>query len=268
MRVTSALLVVAVFGCKKLAPKADLVASVTPTAITPADATLADATLADVAPPQPSSQVIEFQLVNRDDDDTFRNYVTYPQFHTKPASIGKQLNAYFAPRAKSGVDSKTTEGDFDFRCEPLLVNSVAVDFECGRMLYARPVGATEEESDGGAPAGLTPTQFARWLEPGLPVITIDELAPGVNVDEIIAKHMKAAPSVCSACEIKRTSWQFSDDGIVFAHTEYCLDTCKETLPLLAYDQLKPKSARANALLEWIRQMHAANYGLVTGDTTP
>jgi hypothetical protein len=157
------------------------------------------------------------------------------------------------------------QGDFYLNCEASLVNRLAVIVQCHKMVDSRTI-AEANAATGGAPAGPTPITFAWWLQPGLPPITLDQLAPGVDVRAVIARAIHV-PSCAQPCSFDASAFVIETDGVVFVPIDYCERVCT-TAPTLALDQVKPAHPWAKKLVDWIRKRVAAGQSLVKNDGSP
>jgi hypothetical protein len=186
--------------------------------------------------------------------------LSYPQFQTRPPDIAKELNARFATLIDPGLDPSKYQGRFELHCTPRVVNRLVAIVECSRMLDSRTL-AEARAGTGGAPGGPTPKVFAVWLQPGLPAISLDELAPNVDVNAALA----AIPASCAGqCAFARDSFVVDEEGAVrFVPTDYCSAECgKEQAPVIALDARKSKHLWVVKLDDWIRKRLVAGESLV------
>ena len=128
------------------------------------------------------------------------------------------------------------------------------------MLDARTL-AEAREGSGGAPAGPDTHVIAVWLQPGLPAITLDELAPNVDA----AAALASGPASCSGqCTFARDHFVIDDDGSIrFVPTEHCSFECgNEQAPRIPFEERASKHPWVVKLDAWIRTRLEAGQSLV------
>jgi hypothetical protein len=182
--------------------------------------------------------------------------MTYPRFRIRPKALGDELAAKFAEAIARGDDP---HGAYTLQCELVTTSRIAVIVRCGSMFDT----SGECVNCGGAPAGPHPMMYAYWLQPGLPPITLDQIAPGIDIAKLIADANKIDTNDCrmSACELSPQHFVIGVDGITLAPGEYC--TCSaESFPVIPLAELKPTHPWAVKWLAWVRQRVDQNETLV------
>lgn len=257
-------------GCGKGDPaKAHEEPAPTPaSASAPADATLAmaDASpLSDAAPstdtsppadvglataPWPTS-IESSEFVNGRAQPTSGGDVEIPRFRTKPPEIGEALNARLATYGRSSSARRTSAGGYRVHCSSSVLSLFAVVVECTQ--------ATEETEP-------EVHRIAVWLQPGLPPIELDQLAPGADASATIARARGRAPAECrrSSCKFEPTSFSLDRYGLVFPPTSYCTACNKEDLPQIPLAEMKSTHPWGLELVAWIRKRAAAGLSLLGG----
>lgn len=253
-------------GCGKGEPaKAREAPAPTPA---PADATVAVADApppADAAPPIDASppadaglatapwptSVESSEFVNGWARPTSGDDVEIPRFRTKPPEIGEELTALLARYGKPSSVRRTSAGAFRVHCVSSVLSRFAVVVECTQ--------ATEETEP-------EVHRIAVWLQPGLPPIKLDQLAPGADAAGTIARARGRAPAECrrSSCKFEPTSFSFNRYGVVFPPTSYCTACNKEDLPEIPLAQMKSTHPWGVELVAWIRKRAAAGLSLLGG----
>lgn len=220
----------------------------------------------------PWPKAIEVKTINiqRMLSDTIGIDVSLPRFQMDPGTLAAKLNTRFARytklKAADYEDFEDSEGTYYAICQPSLVSRFAVVVECGEAAHITLIEHARQGM-GGAPAGLTPSLIAVWLQPGLPAIKLSQLAPGINGDQVIAKAIQSAPADCHPewCEYKPEAFSFDEDGIVFLPVTYCGSPCaEENRPRIPLDQLNPVHPWGVQLVGWLKQRAAANQGFIEG----
>jgi hypothetical protein len=186
--------------------------------------------------------------------------VAYPRFRTRPPEIADALNARLAPLVEPGLDPKAYQGRLDLHCAPRVVNRLAVIVECSRMLDARTL-AEARAGTGGAPAGPEPHVLAVWLQPGLPAITLDELAPTANASAALAS---ISATCAGQCTFARDHFVLDEQGdIRFVPTDYCSVECgSDGAPRIPFDERTSKHPWVVKLDAWIRKRLESGQSLV------
>jgi len=213
---------------------------------------------------------LEFVPVDVDREiGRFRVVEKYPRFRARPKAIADELNAKLAPLiATDFATDRQRTGDYELFCDLITVSRLAVIVRCGQML-----GAWSDEDlargTGGAPGGLTPVQLGYWLQPGLPPVTLDQLAPGVDVGALIAAAHKIDTPECrmSFCELRPDHFTIDSEGIALAPSTHCDRPCTEQTPRIPLAQLAPTHPWAVKLVAWIRQRVEAGESLVKYEAT-
>jgi hypothetical protein len=214
---------------------------------------------------------IEFEDVVRDDtvgSGVFQFSVSYPRFRTKPPGVGREINAKLAPLAAVDFDPKEYQGELFLRCSESVVNRLVVIMKCPHYVESRTL-AERDQGTVGAPAGPDPHAVAWWLQPGLPPVTLDQLAPGIDVRAMI-ETAQAQPNLddrCGRdpCKLDPASFEIDADGIRLVPVEYCTSACDAMLPRIRLDQLRPTHPWAKKLVAWIKQRVEAGESLIKND---
>lgn len=222
-----------------------------------------DANLTAVAwPTSVQMEIVEGKPLSK----TLQVDTSIPRFRTKPGELAAELNERFATYVKLDSSYKTYVGTHYARCSAAVLNRFAAIFECSKMFDARSAEA-HAAGTGGSPAGPDPDIFAFWLQPGLPAIELDQLAPGLDAAVLIAAGVKDAPAKCqeAGCEYAPASFSIDAEGIVFRPKFYCSTSCDdEHLPRIPFDQLAPTHPWAVKLVDRLRKRVAAGESLVEG----
>jgi hypothetical protein len=188
--------------------------------------------------------------------------IALPRFRTTPDAIGKELDAKLAPLAELGLDPKKHQGSLSLTCTRLVVNRLVAIVQCGRMFDARTL-AEARAGTGGAPGGPSPIVVAVWLQPGLPPIRLDEIAPGVDGAATIAAAQKSH-ACADDCTYKPDRFVIDEEGRVrFVPIEHCDYECAtEHAPRIALDAIKPTHLWGKKLYAWIHERLDADESLV------
>jgi hypothetical protein len=197
---------------------------------------------------------VELTWIDRDDGDPVSIQLHVPHFRSRPKAIAKEMNAVFAAGLHPGTFPKM-RGTYLYDCAVSLLSRRAMSVKCGKMIDVAPEAA-QGGMDDDAPAGPTPEVTTVWLQPGLPKITIDELAD--------ASHVQAALAAATAsCEFRADSFVVDTNGVTFEPIDYCpADT---DLPTIALDDLRANDAWAKLLLAWLHERVDAGDGAIVGE---
>jgi hypothetical protein len=166
----------------------------------------------------------------------------YLRFRTQPPELGDAMNAWFKKFADSARSKRTAEQ----HCTVSTSSRIAVIGFCTHMNEM-------DEGGGGAPAGPDPTFFAWWMQPGLPAVTAEQLAPGVDFKALFTQTYAAAPKDCPLehCTFEPGSFRLDDAGLTFESSEYCYADCLR--PRVPLESLNPTHPWAKKLVEFLRQ---------------
>jgi hypothetical protein len=168
---------------------------------------------------------------------------SYYAFKTKPPELGKAMTTWMAP-FKEKAGSKYWD---EMSCSLSTASRIAVIGVCSTM--------PAMGDSGGAPAGPRPTYFAWWMQPGLPEVRFEELAPDVDATALIAKTIASSKaSDCGNlewCELTPEAFSLDSDGLHLVPGDYCSHSCE--LPLIPLDELKPTHPWGKKLVDWMKQ---------------
>jgi hypothetical protein len=214
---------------------------------------------------------VELEMVEKEDVLKHRGLAMFsvetklPVFRSEPPAIAAALNARIARIARPDVDPSTHEGHYELDCTVELANRYAVILDCTQLLDER----THEEAAqgvGGAPASPRRVVFGWWLRRGLPDLSLEQLAPRIDLRALVEAAAAAQPAGCElrACVFDPRSFVIDSDGITPVATEECAEPCDAAIPSIPLEELAPAHAWAAELVKRIRRRVEAGEGLVEG----
>jgi hypothetical protein len=279
-----ALLLLASLACRKEEAPSRRVAEVPVTPVAPVDAVGPSDAVPVTPDPEPDAQLapvldagavdhsqvttaewptaIEVVMVERNTRSGHYDVdMSYPKFRVRPKALAELIAARLADITTPDLSAKDSGGSYELGCTLSSVSRIAIVARCDRMFHDTPF-ALSSKGMGGAPAGPTPHVFAWWLQPGLPAITIDQIAPGIDVPALFAQAKQVMQARCSwTCELDANSFVIGNEGIEFVPTEYC-ECARDFAPRIPLDQLQPTHPWAVKWIAWIRKRVDAGESLV------
>jgi hypothetical protein len=179
-----------------------------------------------------------------------KDHVEIPRFRTQPPELGEELNARLAKYAKPDPARKVPADEYRARCHTDVLSRFAVVIYCEQSLEA---------------ADPKVDVLRLWLQPGLPPIELDQVAPGADAAKAIARDLKRASAECrTTCKTTPAGFTLNRYGVVFPPLGYCEPCDKLSWPQIPLAEMKPTHPWAVELVDWVRKRAKAGYSMLGG----